>query len=86
MMGEYRWVFERLYERCSNGGQVIGSGGPRLSQVPWALGRQGSTKRRLASASGAIVEYIGSVVYIAGTRTERKRAREYDSPRPFHRD
>eukprot|EP00915_Cephaloidophora_sp_WS-2016_P007501 GHVH01010150.1.p1 GENE.GHVH01010150.1~~GHVH01010150.1.p1 ORF type:complete len:738 (+),score=94.75 GHVH01010150.1:308-2521(+) len=43
----------------------------------YALGKHGNTRRKLAKASGAILEYIGNFGYIAGTKIERTRAMEY---------
>eukprot|EP00400_MALV-I_sp_L67-5_P000995 gene996-450_t len=46
-------------------------------QMAFALGKEGSTRKKLAAASHAILEYIGSFAFIAGTRRERKLGREY---------
>lgn len=43
----------------------------------YALGKGGSTRRKLSRASGCIVEYVGQVAYFAGTKKERECAREY---------
>jgi hypothetical protein len=43
----------------------------------YALGKGGSTRRKLSRASGCIVEYVGQVAYFAGTKKERDCAREY---------
>jgi len=43
----------------------------------YALGKGGSTRKKIARASGCIIEYIGRLAYLSGTREERKRAREY---------
>jgi len=43
----------------------------------YALGKGGSTRRKLAKASGCIIEYVGRHAYLCGTKPERKRAREY---------
>jgi hypothetical protein len=43
----------------------------------YALGKGGSTRRKLSRASGCIVEYVGQVAYFAGTKRERDCAREY---------
>lgn len=49
----------------------------KTDEISWALGRKGATRKKLASASGCIVEYVGNWVHMSGTRRERKRAREY---------
>ena len=43
----------------------------------YALGKQGSTRKKLAWASGCIVQYVGHVAFQAGTKAERTRADEY---------
>lgn len=43
----------------------------------YALGKGGSTRKKIAKASGCIIEYIGRHAYLSGSRVERKRAREY---------
>jgi len=43
----------------------------------YALGKGGSTRRKLSRASGCIVEYVGQVAYFAGTKQQRDCAREY---------
>lgn len=46
-------------------------------ELSFALGKEGSTRRKLAKASGCILEYIGNVAYMAGAKPERQRARDY---------
>eukprot|EP00933_Yihiella_yeosuensis_P036887 TRINITY_DN30706_c0_g1_i1.p1 TRINITY_DN30706_c0_g1~~TRINITY_DN30706_c0_g1_i1.p1 ORF type:complete len:619 (+),score=102.79 TRINITY_DN30706_c0_g1_i1:136-1992(+) len=46
-------------------------------ELSYALGRQGSTRRKLALASGCIIQYVGHICYLAGTLPERKRAKEF---------
>ena len=43
----------------------------------YALGKGGATRKKLARASGAILEYIGKFAFIAGDRKERERGRQY---------
>lgn len=38
---------------------------------------QGSTRKKLASASGCILEYIGDIAVMAGNRDERRRCWDY---------
>jgi len=49
----------------------------RDDELSYALGRQGMTRRKLAKSSGCIVEYVGHVVHLSGTRSQRLRARQY---------
>ena len=47
------------------------------SELSYALGKDGTTRRKLARASGCIMEYVGQVAFICGTIDERTRARTY---------
>lgn len=47
------------------------------SEFTYALGRGGNTRRKLERASGAIMEYIGTNAFIAGTRQQRNQAVSY---------
>jgi len=46
-------------------------------EMSYALGKQGATRKKLATASGAILQYVGQIAFIAGTLKERKRCREF---------
>eukprot|EP00929_Paragymnodinium_shiwhaense_P071803 TRINITY_DN36469_c0_g1_i1.p1 TRINITY_DN36469_c0_g1~~TRINITY_DN36469_c0_g1_i1.p1 ORF type:complete len:1844 (-),score=533.29 TRINITY_DN36469_c0_g1_i1:697-6228(-) len=46
-------------------------------QFSYALGKKGSTRKKLARASGAILEYVGNIAFLAGDRAARQRCREY---------
>jgi hypothetical protein len=48
-------------------------------EYPYALGQKGATKRKLAAASGAILEYVGHMACIAGYPEERKRGQVQSS-------
>lgn len=43
----------------------------------YALGHKGTTRKKLARAAGCILQYIGTYAFIAGTRAERRRGRDY---------
>ncbi|KEP62404.1 UNVERIFIED_CONTAM: hypothetical protein HHA_209210 [Hammondia hammondi] len=43
----------------------------------YCLGREGKTRRKLASAAGCMLEYIGRFAFAAGTLAERRRVQEY---------
>jgi len=47
------------------------------TEVAYALGGGGSTRRKVATASGALLQFVGFVCCIGGTRAERKRCRDY---------
>ncbi|CAK8986413.1 unnamed protein product [Durusdinium trenchii] len=46
-------------------------------ELSFALGKDGSTRKKLAKASGCIIEYVGNVAFLAGSLPARRRAREY---------
>uniref|UniRef100_A0A7S0FL05 K Homology domain-containing protein n=1 Tax=Pyrodinium bahamense TaxID=73915 RepID=A0A7S0FL05_9DINO len=45
--------------------------------MPYALGKNGGTRRKLMQASGAILQYLGNIAVMSGTQDEQTRAREY---------
>jgi hypothetical protein len=47
------------------------------SEISYALGKQGGTRRKLERSSGGIVQYVGNMAIVSGTKDERSRAREY---------
>ena len=48
-----------------------------LSPYRRALGKQGATRKKLARASGCLVEYVGNFVHMSGDKRQRETAREY---------
>eukprot|EP00929_Paragymnodinium_shiwhaense_P088680 TRINITY_DN489_c0_g3_i1.p2 TRINITY_DN489_c0_g3~~TRINITY_DN489_c0_g3_i1.p2 ORF type:complete len:607 (+),score=174.13 TRINITY_DN489_c0_g3_i1:83-1903(+) len=46
-------------------------------ELSYALGKQGSTRRKLERSSGAIVQYVGHTAIFSAAKPERKRAKEY---------
>merc|ERR1719277_2177611 len=46
-------------------------------ELSYALEKEGSTRKKLEGAAGAILQYVGHVAFIADTGKERKRAREF---------
>eukprot|EP00401_Gymnodinium_catenatum_P040144 CAMPEP_0117498330 /NCGR_PEP_ID=MMETSP0784-20121206/21660_1 /TAXON_ID=39447 /ORGANISM="" /LENGTH=437 /DNA_ID=CAMNT_0005293415 /DNA_START=18 /DNA_END=1328 /DNA_ORIENTATION=- len=46
-------------------------------ELSYALGKKGSTRRKLERSSGAVVQYVGNIAICSGTRVERTHAREY---------
>merc|ERR1719262_390861 len=48
-------------------------------ELSYALGKQGSTRKKLAKASGCILQYVGHVCFMAGTLKERRRCKEFIS-------
>eukprot|EP00927_Polykrikos_kofoidii_P031138 TRINITY_DN267_c0_g2_i3.p1 TRINITY_DN267_c0_g2~~TRINITY_DN267_c0_g2_i3.p1 ORF type:complete len:602 (-),score=101.15 TRINITY_DN267_c0_g2_i3:87-1892(-) len=49
----------------------------RDDELSYALGKEGSTRKKLELAAGGILQYVGHVCFIAGTAKERKRCREF---------
>ncbi|KAJ8599725.1 hypothetical protein CTAYLR_010213 [Chrysophaeum taylorii] len=43
----------------------------------YALGAQGSTRRKLAAASGCIIEYVGRLACFSGMKKDRRRGKDY---------
>merc|ERR1712127_760381 len=48
-------------------------------ELSYALGKQGTTRKKLETAAGAILQYVGHVAFIAGTLQERRRCKEFVS-------
>ena len=46
-------------------------------ELSFALGQKGAIRKKLAVASGCIIEYVGEVAYLSGTLVERTRGRDY---------
>merc|ERR1719277_2288825 len=49
----------------------------RDEEVSYALGKDGATRKKLELASGAILQYVGHVAFVAGVFSERRRCREF---------
>merc|ERR1719226_318225 len=49
----------------------------RDEELSYALGKDGATRKKLELASGAILQYVGYVAFIAGTLKERRRCKEF---------
>jgi hypothetical protein len=49
----------------------------RDNELSYALGKKGMTRKKLARASGCVVEYIGNVVHMSGNGRQRVRAQKY---------
>ena len=49
----------------------------RGEELSYALGREGSTKKKLARAADCIMEYVGEFAYISGVKEERRRGMRY---------
>jgi len=43
----------------------------------YALGAKGNTRRKLATASGCVIEYVGRLACFAGFKRDRKRGKDY---------
>jgi len=46
-------------------------------ELSYALGKEGTTRKKLELAAGAILQYVGHVCFIAGTLKERRRCKEF---------
>jgi len=49
----------------------------RDDELSYALGKEGSTRKKLALAAHVILEYVGHVCFMAGTLKERKRVKQF---------
>eukprot|EP01071_Lankesteria_metandrocarpae_P004286 Lankesteria_metandrocarpae@DN3462_c0_g1_i1.p1 len=63
--------------RCEEKGFGTDTAPIKESDYSYALGKMGSTRKKLARASGSILEYVGRIAFMAGTKIQRTRAREY---------
>merc|ERR1719159_1781510 len=46
-------------------------------ELSYALGKEGSTRKKLEIAAGAILQYVGHCCFIAGDLKQRRRCREF---------
>merc|ERR1719210_3201023 len=46
-------------------------------ELSYALGKEGTTRKKLEQAAGAILQYVGHVCFIAGSLKERRRCKEF---------
>merc|ERR1719295_2312209 len=46
-------------------------------ELSYALGKEGTTRKKLEGAAGAILQYVGHVAFIAGDLKQRRRSREF---------
>eukprot|EP00933_Yihiella_yeosuensis_P051393 TRINITY_DN4931_c2_g1_i1.p1 TRINITY_DN4931_c2_g1~~TRINITY_DN4931_c2_g1_i1.p1 ORF type:complete len:607 (-),score=93.18 TRINITY_DN4931_c2_g1_i1:55-1875(-) len=49
----------------------------RDDELSYALGSQGTTRKKLEVASGAVLQYVGNVAFIAGDLVDRQRVKRY---------
>ncbi|CAE7033402.1 unnamed protein product [Symbiodinium microadriaticum] len=49
----------------------------RDDELSYALGKEGSTRKKLALAANVILEYVGHVCFMAGTLKERRRVKQF---------
>ncbi|CAD7971197.1 unnamed protein product [Amoebophrya sp. A120] len=47
------------------------------SQLSFALGKNGATRRKLERASGCLLQYIGNIAIFTGDRVQRRTLRQY---------
>eukprot|EP00921_Rhytidocystis_pertsovi_P015231 GHVQ01024299.1.p1 GENE.GHVQ01024299.1~~GHVQ01024299.1.p1 ORF type:complete len:952 (+),score=177.81 GHVQ01024299.1:89-2944(+) len=66
-------------EECKSDDEVFGTDIMFISKedFSYALGKEGRTRKKLAKASGCILEYVGKIAYMSGTKAERNRVKEY---------
>merc|ERR1719313_2509435 len=49
----------------------------RDDELSYALGKEGTTRKKLEVASGGIIQYIGHICFLAGTLKERRRGKQF---------
>ncbi|CAK0867829.1 unnamed protein product, partial [Prorocentrum cordatum] len=49
----------------------------RDDELSYALGKEGATRKKLGGSSGAVLQYVGHVAFIAGDLKTRRRCREF---------
>ena len=74
--GELRDV-DRVAGDDNEGGWGIDTVPLTDDSFSYALGARGSTRRKLAGASGCIIEYVGRLACFAGYRQDRRRGKDY---------
>ncbi|KAJ1640624.1 hypothetical protein T492DRAFT_568601, partial [Pavlovales sp. CCMP2436] len=47
------------------------------TELSYALGKKGGTRKKLAASSECIVEYVGNTVVMCGTAEQRGNAKQY---------
>lgn len=47
------------------------------SIVPYALGKNGTTLKKIRAAAGCAVQYVGTLAFFSGNKPERTRGKEY---------
>ena len=45
-------------------------------ECSYALGKQGSTRKKIEAASEAVLQYIGNTIVYAGTRRQRRSTKD----------
>mmetsp|Transcript_60734 Transcript_60734/g.153565 ORF Transcript_60734/g.153565 Transcript_60734/m.153565 type:complete len:698 (+) Transcript_60734:115-2208(+) len=72
-------VDDELYEDFDGGSEDWGTSTMQIKEsvVPYAWGKNGSTRKKLMRASGCIMQLLGNIVIMSGTAQERSRAQEY---------
>eukprot|EP00927_Polykrikos_kofoidii_P035613 TRINITY_DN3016_c0_g2_i5.p1 TRINITY_DN3016_c0_g2~~TRINITY_DN3016_c0_g2_i5.p1 ORF type:complete len:668 (-),score=105.62 TRINITY_DN3016_c0_g2_i5:103-2106(-) len=79
--GYYQKIREEVIER-DRGKDETGTWGTDTmtfqdDELSYALGKQGGTRKKLERSSFAIVQYVGHTALFSGTRSERRRVKEY---------
>merc|ERR1719240_2173591 len=46
-------------------------------ELSYAIGKEASTQKKIAKAAGAILQFVGRYAFIAGSKAERTRCKEY---------
>lgn len=81
--GHYTEAFREKGTTYENKADMVGDWGTRTlkladqKEISYAIGSQGKTRKKLGKSSECIVQYIGNIVFLSGTKKQRDHAYEY---------
>ncbi|KAJ1457656.1 hypothetical protein M885DRAFT_514672 [Pelagophyceae sp. CCMP2097] len=70
-------IFDRVKGDEDEGGWGVDTMPLSEENFSYALGSQGSTRKKLAAASGCIIEYVGRLACFSGYKKDRRRGKDY---------
>jgi hypothetical protein len=70
-------IFDRVKGDEDEGGWGVDTMPLSEENFSYALGSQGSTRKKLAAASGCIIEYVGHLACFCGYKKDRRRGKDY---------
>jgi len=64
-------------KKCQTRGFDVDRLGMDPEDMAYALGKEGSTRNKIALASGAVLQFVNTMAFIGGDAKERQRCRDY---------